>query len=281
VSGGRRASDDLAVTHSERQGVDDLGVSIRRDGAVAVLSLDRPDAANALDLDGARALRDAIIGIRDDASVRAVLLRGEGPRFSAGGDVQWFGTRLDDLPDALAEITAAIHDAVTELTGLPVPVVVAVRGSAAGAGLALVLAADLVVAGDSARFVTAFTALGLSPDTGTSWLLPRAVGHRRAAELLLTNRALDAQTALEWGLVHRVVADEAVDGEARALAATLAEGPTAAYAATKELLAVSSADFDQHLTRERESMIRLGHTIDGVEGVAAFVARRPPRFEGR
>ncbi len=260
---------------------DGVGVAVGRDGDVAVLSLQRPAAANALDLHGARALRDAVIGIRGDASVRAVLLRGEGARFSAGGDVNWFATRLDDLSEALAEITAAIHDAVAELMALPVPVVVAVQGSAAGAGLALVLAADLAVVGESARFVAAFTGIGLSPDTGTSWLLPRAVGHRRAAEMLLTNRVVDAQTALDWGLVHRVVPDDDVQSEAAALATTLAAGPTAAFAATKELLATSSESFDAHLTRERDTMMRLGWTDDGVEGVAAFVARRPPRFEGR
>lgn len=259
----------------------DHGVRLTTAGAVAVVTLDRPSVANALDLDAAAALARAVGAVAADRSVRAVVLRGEGPRFCAGGDVGWFAGRTGDLPAALADITAAIHDAVQGLAQLAVPVVAAVRGSAAGAGLALVLAADLAVAGEGARFTAAFGGIGLTPDTGTSWSLPRAVGHRRAAELLLAGRSLDAATALDWGIVNAVVPDERVDTEAQGWATRLAAGPTRALAATKALLASAGDTLGERLVREREAMIRAGATHDGREGVTAFAERRPPRFEGR
>jgi 2-(1,2-epoxy-1,2-dihydrophenyl)acetyl-CoA isomerase len=181
----------------------------------------------------------------------------------------------------LEEVLSFLHPAVADLAELPAPVVAAVQGSAAGAGLALVAGADLVLAGASARFVLAYTGIGLVPDGGSTWYLPRIVGTRRALELALTNRALSADEACEWGLVTRVVADAELVAEAEALVATLASGPTRAYAATKRLLRASlSMPLESQLTHEATEMVVAGESRDGIEGVAAFVEKRTPTFLG-
>lgn len=155
---------------------------------IAHLTLDRPDAANAINLQVATELHDATARLIDDPSVRVVLLAGSGDRFCGGGDVPMFAGAGDKLSDQLADITAQLHPAIENLSQLDAPVIAAVQGSAAGAGFGLVLGADIVIAARSAKFVMAYTGIGLSPDAGSSWFLPRIVGHRRATELALTNR---------------------------------------------------------------------------------------------
>jgi len=249
------------------------------EGGVARLTLNRPDAANAIDLDLARALGAAAGRVRADPSVRVVLLRGAGTRFCAGGDVRGFAGVGDRLGDHLGELLGALHPAVADLAALEVPLVAAVQGSAAGAGISLLAVADLVVAAEHTRFVLAYTSLGLVPDGGSTWSLPRVVGVRRALELALTNRTLDAAEAMAWGLVTRVVPDEELDAEADRLVGDLAAGPPAALAAAKRLLQRGAdASLDEQLRREAASMVAAGSSDDGREGVAAFVEKRPPRF---
>jgi len=256
-------------------------VLLERDGAVARLTLNRPDAANAIDVDMASALADAAGALAASHDVRAVLLTGAGDRFCGGGDVRSFAASGDDLPKTIAGILKPLHEAVEELARLDAPVIAAVRGSAAGAGLSLLAGADLVLAAASTRLVMAYTAIGLIPDGGSTWYLPRAVGMRRALELSLTNRALTAQEALEWGLVTRVVDDAALDQEANSLAAQLAAGPTSAFGETKRLLRASlERDLEQQLAAESAGMSEAAKSSDGKEGVAAFVAKRPPDFTG-
>jgi 2-(1,2-epoxy-1,2-dihydrophenyl)acetyl-CoA isomerase len=250
-----------------------------RDG-VAHLTLNRPDAANGIDLALARDLMDATLAIAADDRVRAVLLAGAGNRFCGGGDLKSFAGR-EELPTHLREILGPLHVAIAQLVRGAAPVVAAVQGSAAGAGMGLVGASDLVVAGESAKFVMAYTGVGLTPDGASSWFLPRLVGLHRAIELTFTNRVLSAAEALDWGLITRVVPDDAVHAEAEALAVQLAAGPTLALAAAKRLLHSSlESTLESHLAREAEAISEAASRPDGIEGIAAFVEKRPPQFQG-
>ncbi len=254
------------------------------DDGVARLTLNRPDAANAIDLTLARALADAATELARSDSLRAVLLTGRGDRFCGGGDVRAFAAAASEgpeLPDRLSEIVGALHEAIEALDRLDAPIVTAVQGSAAGAGLSLVALSDLVLAGQSTKFVMAYTAIGLTPDGGSTWFLPRIIGLRRAVELTLTNRALSADEARDWGLVTRVVADAELMAEAEALVTKLAAGPTRSFGVAKRLLrdSVGTTLTDQLATEERE-LSAAGGREDAKEGVTAFAEKRPPMFRG-
>jgi 2-(1,2-epoxy-1,2-dihydrophenyl)acetyl-CoA isomerase len=247
---------------------------------VAHLTLNRPDAANGINLALARDLMDASFAITADDRVRAVLLTGAGARFCGGGDLKSF-VGQDHLPTHLRQILGPLHVAIAQLVRGDAPIVSAVQGSAAGAGIGLVGASDIVVAGESAKFVMAYTGVGLTPDGASSWFLPRLVGLRRAVELTLTNRVLSAAEALDWGLITTVVPDGDVFDEAAAAAARLAAGPTRALAAAKRLLHTSLEDtFESHLAREAEEIAAASARRDGHEGIASFVDKRPPQFRG-
>jgi 2-(1,2-epoxy-1,2-dihydrophenyl)acetyl-CoA isomerase len=249
------------------------------DDGVARLTLNRPDAANAINLELAAALADATSQLGALPALRAVLLTGAGKRFCAGGDVRAFAAAGEDLGEALASVLGPLHRAVEGLAELDAPVVAAVQGSAAGAGLSLVAGADLVLAAEDTRFVLAYTSIGLIPDGGSTWYLPRLIGSRRTSELALTNRVLDAHEALAWGLVTRVVAERDLLSEAERLVAELAAGPRGAFGATKRLLRESwSVSLADQLGREATAMVLAGESEDGQEGVAAFVEKRPPAF---
>jgi 2-(1,2-epoxy-1,2-dihydrophenyl)acetyl-CoA isomerase len=251
------------------------------DGGLARLTLNRPDAANAIDQATAEALEDAASRLLDAEGLRAVLLTGAGSRFCAGGDVRAFADAGDELERALEAILHPLHLAVAKLALLEAPVVAVVQGSAAGAGLALVAGADLVLASSSAKFVMAYTGIGLVPDGGSTWYLPRIVGLQRALDLALTNRVLSADEACAWGLVSRVVADGVLTDEAESLARSLACGPTGALGAAKRLLRLSlTRDLETQLAHEAEHMVLAGDSDDGREGVAAFTEKRPPTFQG-
>jgi 2-(1,2-epoxy-1,2-dihydrophenyl)acetyl-CoA isomerase len=248
---------------------------------VADLVLNRPEAANTLDLTMARELADAAVALHNDHGVRAVVLRGAGATFCAGGDLKHFQAQGAGLPAHLKRVTVALHVAVTHLAQLDAPVVAAVHGSAAGAGFSLVLGADFVVAAESAKFVLAYTRAGLAPDGGSTWFLVRALGLRRATELALRNRALTATEAEQLALVTKVVADDAVVDEARALAAELASGPTRTFGATKRLLRDSVTNtLETQLELESRAIVAAS-AADGREGIAAFLEKRAPRFTAR
>ena len=248
-----------------------------RDG-VAHLTLNRPDAANGINLELAQDLMGATLAIQADLAARVVLLTGAGKMFCAGGDVKGFADR-DDLPTYLRETLGPLHVAITNLVRGDAPVVAAVQGSAAGAGMGFVGASDLVVAAESAKFVMAYTGVGLTPDGSSSWFLPRLVGLRRALELTFTNRVLSADEALDWGLITHVVPDDELQDRAVALATKLAAGPPEALAAAKRLLHTSLEDtLETHLAREAEAISAASGTSEGVEGVAAFVEKRKPVF---
>ncbi len=249
---------------------------------VARVTLNRPDAANALNMEMAQELMRVAIRCEEDAAVRAVLVTGSGPMFCAGGDLKSFAAQGDALPGHLKELTTYLHAAVSRFVRMEPPVVAAVNGVAAGAGMSLACACDLILAAESARFTMAYTRAGLAPDGSSTYFLPRIVGPRRALELALTNRALSAQEAFEWGLLTRVVPDAALAAEAEALAAELAAGATRALGAAKRLVqSCWSETLEGQMELESRAISDTGRTLDSREGIGAFLGKRAPRFQGR
>jgi 2-(1,2-epoxy-1,2-dihydrophenyl)acetyl-CoA isomerase len=214
--------------------------------------------------------------------VRAVVLAGAGRMFCAGGDLKAFSTKGEGLPHYLKEVTTYLHAAVSRLTRMDAPVIAAVHGSAAGAGMSLACAADLVLAAEGAKFTMAYTRAGLTPDGSSTYFLARIVGLRRALELSLTNRVLSAAQALALGIVTRVVAEADLLEEARTLAATFAAGPTRAFGATKRLLHAGwTGTLETQMELETRAIADVARGPDAREGIAAFAEKRPAKFVGR
>jgi 2-(1,2-epoxy-1,2-dihydrophenyl)acetyl-CoA isomerase len=252
-----------------------------KDG-VARITLNRPDAANALDLAMGRELMQAAIRCSEDPSIRAVILTGAGKMFSGGGDLKYFEKQGERLPGHLKELAGYLHLAISRFVRMKPPLIAAVNGSAGGAGFSLCLFADLVLAGVSAKFTLAYTRAGLSPDGGSTFFLPRIVGVRRALELALTNRVLSADEAKEWGLVNAVVPDSELQAEAQALAQKLAGGPTLAFGAAKRLMHHSfNESLETQMELEALAIAEQSGMRDAREGIAAFVAKRAPQFTGK
>ncbi|WNV75727.1 enoyl-CoA hydratase-related protein [Geodermatophilus sp. DSM 44513] len=230
-----------------------------------------------------RELLDAVRGVAADDAVRAVVLTGTGRAFCVGQDLGEHVEALrGDAASSLSVVEEQYNPLVLAVAGLRVPVVVAVNGACAGAGLGLALAGDLRVAAAGAKFTTAFAGIGLSSDSALASRLVHCVGGSRAAELLLLPDPFLAETAAQWGLVHRVVEPERVLAEAQALAARLAAGPTAAHRAIKTVLATAATDsLEDTLALEARLQTELGRTADHREAVEAFLAKRPPEFTGR
>lgn len=251
----------------------------QQDG-IARLVFNRPAMYNALDTEGILELADIAARLSHDDSLRVVVLRGQGDKaFCAGGDVATFHAQAERVGELLQEMTDPLNIAVARFMHLQVPVIAAVNGVAAGVGLSLVAMADLAIAAQTARFNTAYAAIGFTPDGGSSWLLPRLLGARRAMELYLTGRALPADEALSWGLVNQVVAPEALDATVDALARQLARGPRGSFAATKRLVLESGLNsLETQLVLEARTIIAQSRTDEGREGVRAFVEKRAPRF---
>jgi 2-(1,2-epoxy-1,2-dihydrophenyl)acetyl-CoA isomerase len=227
------------------------------------------------------ALRVAVEDVSRDASVRAVLLRGEGPAFCAGGDVPLFKERLPELPDLIVHWGRELHFAIQELRRMEKPVLAAVHGAVAGAGMSLMFAADLAVAAADTRFTLAYSNIGASPDGGSTYFLPRLVGYRKAMELALLPERFDAQTAQSLGLVNWVVPPEQLGQEGVRIARRLASGPTRAYAEAKRLFNQSGgAAMEAQMEEELRAFARCARTADLREGVTAFVEKRPPVFTG-
>lgn len=258
---------------------DDSPLLIRNDQGVTTLTLNRPKAGNAIDLEMARALLQAAIDCDEDPDVRCVVLTGAGRLFCAGGDIGAFAGAGDKLPSLLKALTAYLHTAISRLARMNKPLVTAVNGPAAGAGFSLAILGDLALAARSASFTLAYSGIGFSPDGGSTWLLPRLVGLRRAQELALTNRRLEAPEAAEIGLITRCVDDERFAAEVEALAQGLSRGPTGAFGRTRQLLHSSfESAFEAQMEKETQAIAASAATPHGREGVAAFLAKRRPEF---
>lgn len=256
-------------------------VGLKREGAIARITLNQPHAGNAIDLPMAQALASVAGECAADRSVRCVVLTGAGRLFCAGGDVQAFARAGDDAPAFLRTLADTLHGAIATLARMDKPLVVAVNGPAAGAGLSLALLGDVVIAARSAHFTAAYTGIGLTPDGGMSWLLPRLIGLRRAQSMILTNERVASDEAAALGLVTRVVEDVDLTREAAQVAAWLVTAPTAAIGAARGLLlAGATSAFEEQLDREAARIARAGGHAESREGVAAFLARRTPDFEG-
>ena len=251
------------------------------DGGVATITLDRPDALNALTVEMKLALLEAVEKAAADAAVRAVVLTGAGRGFCVGQDLREHADGLAAGDTKLATVSEHYNPIVLALTSLQKPVVAAVNGMAAGAGASLAFACDFRLAADNAAFLMAFARVGLGPDTGASWTLQRLVGYGRAMAMLMLAEPVTAQQALDMGLVNGVVAAEDLAAAAAELAGKLAAGPTVAYAGIKRALAVAAtSDLETALATEAEVQARCGQTDDHRNATEAFLAKQPVTFTG-
>lgn len=249
---------------------------------VARITLNRPDAANTISLELAKDLMVAALRCDEDPAVRAVVITGSGRMFSGGGDLKSFMAAADPLPLHVKEVTTYLHAAISRLARMDAPVIAAVNGTAAGAGMSLVCACDFVLAAESARFTMAYTRVGLSPDGSSSYFLPRIVGLKRAIDLTLTSRVISAREALEIGIATRVVPDAELARETETLAAELARGATKALGAAKRLLQGSFAEtLETQMELETRAIADIARTADAPEGIRAFLEKRAVSFKGR
>ncbi len=259
-------------------------VLVGRDGGVATLALNRPEKLNSLNEAMHRELRTALEACARDEGVRAILLTGAGRAICAGEDLgdRAMGDQAAGAPDLGGTLERLYNPLVRLIRGIEKPVVCAVNGVAAGAGANLALACDIVLAARSASFIQAFAAIGLVPDSGGTFFLPRLVGEARAKGLTLLGERLSAEQAAEWGLIWRCVDDEELPEEAGALAERLANGPTRGLGLAKRALNASWANgLDAQLDLERDLQREAGRTGDYAEGVRAFLEKRPASFQGR
>lgn len=254
-------------------------IQFERSGHVARITLNRPDRLNSFTRAMHGELRDALAKLGD---ARVVVLTGAGRGFCAGQDLNDRAVAPGEAVDLGETVEESWNPLIRTLATLPQPVIARVNGVAAGAGANIALACDLVIAAKSAKFIQSFSALGLIPDSGGSWHLPRLVGQARALGLALTGEPLPAEKAAEWGLIWKAVDDDALDAEVDAVAARLASLPPLGLAAIKSIVRSSwSRSLDQELDLQRDEMRRLGFTEDYREGVAAFLEKRTPDFIGR
>lgn len=273
-------------------------IRLEKDGAVGLLTIDRKERFNALDVETAQDFRSAGLKLARDPSVRCMVVRGLPGVFCTGADLKYIraGGVEDELhflaesrpvPGGFGErfkqILEYLHSTISELKRAPKPVICAVDGIAAAGGLGVAMAGDLVIASERAQFEWAYGKTALTGAESSTFHLPRLVGLRRALGMAFLNPRLDAKAAKEWGLVNEVFPTETFDAEVLAMAQRLADGPTRSYAVTKQLLHQSATvdRIDFHLDRELDELARIADTADFAEGIAAFFEKRPPKFEGK
>jgi 2-(1,2-epoxy-1,2-dihydrophenyl)acetyl-CoA isomerase len=249
---------------------------------VAYITLNRPAVANAVSLELAQELEEVARECEENHRVRSVLLTGAGRIFCGGGDKSFATQEPTYAPTYLKRVNLFLHSAIQSFARMGAPLVVAVNGPAAGYGMSLACAGDIVIASESARFTMDYSRVGLTPGASSTYYLPRIIGLRRTMELVLTNRTLTAREAEAIGLVTRVVPDVQLIAQAESMADELAHGPTRAYGGVKRLLygAATNPLYEQ-MELENESIADMARSADAQEGIAAFLARRPPKFNGR
>ncbi|OUS30137.1 enoyl-CoA hydratase [Gammaproteobacteria bacterium 45_16_T64] len=246
---------------------------------IAIIRLNRPKAANSINMDMARELMLAAIECDENPEIRCVLLSANGPFFSAGGDVASFAEMGENIGKGLKELTSYLHSALARFARMGAPLVTAINGKAAGAGLSLACLGDIAIAAEPVTFTMAYTGVGLTPDGGATYNLPRLIGDRRAKELMLTNRPLTAEEAVNWGMINQVVAEDELMDTAMASAKKLAKGPTGAYREVKELLHASANNgFEAQMELEARAIARQGNSAEGQEGITAFLNKRKADF---
>ncbi|MGO9265830.1 MAG: enoyl-CoA hydratase/isomerase family protein [Candidatus Binataceae bacterium] len=250
---------------------------------VAHLTLNRPEAANALNLEMAMALEAAALKCEEDPNIRAVLMTGAGKLFCGGGDLKSFAAQpAEELPGHLKKVTMYLHTAIQRFARMKAPLVIAVNGNAGGAGLSLALIGDITLAGEATRFTVAYTRIGLTPDGSSTYYLPRLVGLKRAMELMLTNRAVAAREAEAMGMITRVVPDADLLNQAGAIARELAQGPTQAFGGVKRLLyATFNNPLYEQMEFETAIIADMSRTADAREGIASFLGKRAAKFSGK
>lgn len=247
---------------------------------IAQITLNRPERGNALDQPMADALLDAAVRCANDPNIRCIVLTGSGKMFCVGGDVAAFSANSDRIVPFLSRLAGTLHQSMSLFATMQKPMITLVNGTAAGAGLSIAISGDIVLADPSALFTAAYLGIGLTPDGGMTWLLPRLVGMRVAQEIILTNRRIDANEAAEIGLITRVTADGAMSDEGAELAMQLSSGAVTAMGQTRRLLHESFASgFASQMDRELTSIISAGDGVEGREGIAAFLERRKPDFK--
>ncbi|WP_209124914.1 enoyl-CoA hydratase/isomerase family protein [Alkalihalobacillus sp. BA299] len=246
---------------------------------VGIVTLNRLEVGNAIDLQMAKALLDVAISCSENDDIRAVVITGAGNKFSVGGDLKSFAKEGEEIASHLKHVTAYLHQAISYFARMNKPFIGAVNGIAAGAGMSLACACDLVYASDHAKFVMAYNKIGLTPDGSGSYFLPRIVGMKRALELMYTNRILNAHEANEWGIVNHVIAEEQLMNVVIELAESLAKGPMNAFGATKKLFAHSLQEtLESQMAIESTQLAERSISQEGQEGISAFLEKREPNY---
>lgn len=259
----------------------EAAVLVARSGGIRSLTLNRPTRGNSMDFQLIEELDAAARECAADESVRCVVLSGSGRFFCTGGDLILFNQTAAERSSLLARLAATLHSALSSFARMQKPLLTLINGPAAGAGLSLALCGDVTLAAQSAHFTSAYTAIGLTPDGGMTWMLPRLIGVRRAQEMMLTNRRVTAEEAERIGLVTRVVSDELLAEEGAKLASRLAQSATRALGATRALILDSfQTSFEAQLSGEANAIAAAGKHPECAEGISAFLSKRIPLFKG-
>ena len=258
-------------------------LQFERDGPVAIVRLNRPDAANSLNTAMSEELLRVATHCDSSSEIRAVVLTANGKMFCAGGDLHAFAAQGEAMSEYIRYTTTGLHAAIARFARMNAPYIVAVNGMAAGAGFSIAITGDLVIAAESAKFTEAYTRAGVSPDGSSTFFLPRLIGHVRAMQLILMNDVLTAQQAREWGLVNEVVPDEKLISRALEIAHQLAAGPTLAFGETKRLIADShSNSLETQMELETRAIAGLArHSEDARNAIVAFTKKQRAEFKGR